>query len=44
MGELPELVDPFEGDPELYLALAPADERLHRAIADVKSAQPRWFA
>jgi len=37
-------IDPFAGDPELRLALAPPDVRLERAVAAVKGAQPRWFA
>jgi acetoin utilization deacetylase AcuC-like enzyme len=42
-GRVPELIDPFEGDAELRVALGPPDERVERAIEAVRKAQRRWF-
>jgi acetoin utilization deacetylase AcuC-like enzyme len=43
-GQVPQLIDPFEGDAELRAALGPPDERVGRAIEAVRKAQGRWFA
>jgi acetoin utilization deacetylase AcuC-like enzyme len=42
-GRMPELIDPFEGDAELRVAMGPPDERLEQAIGAARAAQPRWF-
>lgn len=42
-GRVPELVDPFEGDVELRLAMEPPGKEVGEAIDAVRMAHPRWF-